>query len=138
MSTNVQVIKYNSGITLQKIITGEVFNTDTVLQVESAELTGDLNVANDIACKNLTVSGTLTEVETLTIADNIIMLSKNQSTPILDSGIEVERGNATNATLLWNETTDTWQCGLTNSKYDIITSNSLTATGTLTPSSTDT
>jgi len=61
---------------------------------------------------DLTVSGTTTTVntETINLADNIITLNSNVTgTPTENSGIEVERGTATNATLRWNETDDIWE-----------------------------
>lgn len=61
---------------------------------------------------NLTVSGTVTTVntETILLADNIITLNSNATgTPSENSGIEVERGDATNVSVQWNEATDRWQ-----------------------------
>lgn len=66
---------------------------------------------------NLTVNGTTTTIDTtnLVIEDNMVVLNKNQTgTPAttLDSGIEVERGTATNASVYWDESTDKWKCNL--------------------------
>jgi hypothetical protein len=64
---------------------------------------------------NLRVKGTTTYVntETLTVDDNIIELNSNAAaTPTENGGIEVNRGNSTNAQLIWNENTDSWQAGL--------------------------
>ena len=60
---------------------------------------------------NLTVSGTATYVntETVTINDNIIVLNNNApATPTENAGIEVERGTATNVSVLWDEANDDW------------------------------
>ena len=78
-------------------------------------VTGDLTLASDISIAgNLQVNGTTTTVDTTTllIEDNIITLNKNQTgTPAttLRSGIEVERGSATNAIFQFNESTDQWE-----------------------------
>ena len=62
---------------------------------------------------NLQVDGATTTVssETLTIADNKIVLNNNYtgSSPSENAGIEIERGTQTNTVLRWNETTDRWQ-----------------------------
>ena len=63
---------------------------------------------------NLTVTGTTTTVnsETVTLADNILLLNSNETgTPSEDGGIEIERGTSTNKLLSWNETTDKWTVG---------------------------
>ena len=63
---------------------------------------------------NLTVSGTTTTVnsETVSIADNFMLLNSNQSTSTAGTehaGIEVNRGSLDNAVLRWSETADRWQ-----------------------------
>ena len=63
---------------------------------------------------NLIVSGTTTTINTanLTIEDNIMILNSGQTgTPAasLRSGIEIERGDATNVKLQFNENTDKWE-----------------------------
>jgi len=79
------------------------------------DVTGDLTVASDLSITgNLQVNGTTTTIDTTTllIEDNIITLNKNQTgTPstTLRSGIEVERGSATNAVFQFNENTDQWE-----------------------------
>ena len=63
---------------------------------------------------NLTVSGTTTTVEseTVTIADNILLVNSNVTgTPTENGGIEIERGTETNVQLLWDETLDHWTVG---------------------------
>ena len=81
----------------------------------SLGVTGDVTISSDISIAgNLTVNGTTTTIDTtsLVIEDNIITLNKNQTgTPAtsLRSGIEVERGNATNAVFQFNESTDQWE-----------------------------
>ena len=75
---------------------------------------------------NLTVSGTATAINTTqtTINDNIITLNNDVTgTPSENAGIEVERGDASNVQLRWNESTDTWQVTTDGSSYsNIVTS----------------
>ena len=60
---------------------------------------------------DLTVSGTTTTIstETVTIADNIIVLNSNATGSATESaGFEIERGTDANVSFLWNETNDYW------------------------------
>ena len=71
---------------------------------------------------NLTVSGDTTTLNTATVLveDNIFVLSSGATgTPTVNSGIEVERGDSTNASFLWNESVDAWQAGLVGSEVSI-------------------
>ena len=89
----------------------------------SSTVSGLTNIANDLTISggndltvtgNLTVSGTQTIVntETVTIDDNILVLNNNQTgTPSENAGIEVERGDALNKQLLWDENNDYWTVG---------------------------
>jgi len=63
---------------------------------------------------NLVVIGNTTQVETTntSISDNIIVLNSNlgpSTTPTLNAGITVDRGNLANVSLIWNETVKAWQ-----------------------------
>ena len=89
----------------------------------SSTVSGITDIANNLTISggsnlvvsgNLTVQGTQTIVntETLTVDDNIIILNNNQSgSPTENAGIEVERGDALNKQLLWDETNDYWTVG---------------------------
>ncbi len=73
-----------------------------------------INVGNLSIGGNLTVSGTTTTVlsNTVNIGDSIITLNSDEtSAPSENAGIEVERGNQTNKTLIWDETNDRWTVG---------------------------
>ena len=80
--------------------------------------TNNISVGNDLAVSGnavitggLTVNGTQTIVNsnTVEIGDNILVLNKDETgTPSQNAGIEIERGTATNQSLLWNESTDKW------------------------------
>ena len=72
---------------------------------------------------NLTVSGTTTSVETTnsTITDNIIVLNQGETGAGItagSSGIEIERGSATNVSIVYDDTVDAFKvllgAGLTN------------------------
>jgi hypothetical protein len=74
---------------------------------------GDLIVTGD-----LTVSGSVTTLntETLLVEDNQITLNSNVTgTPTVNAGIEVERGDLTNAELVWDENVDAWKAGVSGS-----------------------
>jgi hypothetical protein len=78
-------------------------------------VSGDFTVAG-----NLTVNGTTTTVhsEAITIDDNIIVLNNNvtSGSPTENGGIQVRRGSSTSASILWDESTDTWKWGLAGSE----------------------
>lgn len=63
---------------------------------------------------NLTVTGTTTTLntETIQLADNTIVLNSNATgSATEDGGIEIERGDDTNKTFIWDETNDKWTIG---------------------------
>jgi hypothetical protein len=71
-------------------------------------VTGDVTITG-----NLVVTGNTTYVNTtqVLIADNILTLNAaiNQaSAPILNAGIEIDRGSAANVYVLWNESLTKW------------------------------
>ena len=73
---------------------------------------------------NLNVVGTATTTlsETVNIKDSNILLNSDlasDTAPSVDAGITVERGNATDAQLIWNESDDKWQFNNGSSTYDI-------------------
>ena len=86
-------------------------------------LPDDVTIAGNLGVNgNLTVSGTVTTLntETLLIEDNQITLNSNVTgVPATNAGIEVERGDSTNASLIWNESSDKWSAGLIGSETAI-------------------
>ena len=88
-------------------------------------INGDRTFTNSVIIQgNLTVNGTASYVnsENLYVRDNIITLNATYSgVPVLDSGIEINRGTGTYSKLLWNETLDYWVAGLSGSESIIIT-----------------
>ena len=93
------------------------------LTVNNFQVTGGADVDGDLVVDgNLTVSGSVTTLntETLLVEDNQITLNSNVTgTPTANAGIEVERGDETNASLIWNETSEKWEAGLLGSETAI-------------------
>jgi len=69
---------------------------------------------------NLTVSGSTTylNTETLTVEDNIVLLNSGVTgSPVTNAGLEVERGDSPNTSLIWNESTDSWSATNDGTNY---------------------
>jgi hypothetical protein len=84
---------------------------------------GTTTMNNLVVDGNLTVGGTTTTVntETINLADNIITLNSNATgSATQNGGIEVERGDDTNVTLRWNETSDKWEVTEDGANYKAI------------------
>jgi len=84
-----------------------------------------------VVAGNLTVSGTTTTVntETIKLADNTIELNSDLAggtSPSHDGGITLNRGNQTDQSFFWDESSDAWAIGHTES------SNVFTKTGYVT------
>ena len=89
------------------IAIGQAVATSSSVSFSRLETSGDVVVGGD-----LTVNGTTTTLntETLLVEDNIVVLNSGvTATPLLDSGIEVERGTSANVLIRWNETNDQWE-----------------------------
>jgi hypothetical protein len=75
-------------------------------------LPDNVTIGNNLTVTgNLTVNGTTTTLntDTLAVEDNIIMLNTNVTgTPVADAGLEVERGDYTNAKIFWKESENAW------------------------------
>lgn len=75
-------------------------------------LPDDVTIGNNLTVTgNLTVNGTTTTLntETLAVEDNIVVLNTNVTgTPTTDAGVEVERGDYTNAKIYWKESENAW------------------------------
>jgi hypothetical protein len=99
--------------TTNEVTVNIVNGVATIGLPDDVTITDDLSVGGDLLVTgDLTVNGTVTTVnsETVTIADNIIVLNSNATaTPTENAGIEVERGDSANVQLRWNESTDKWQ-----------------------------
>jgi len=74
---------------------------------------------------NLTITGTQTTVNTtdLSISDNVILLNEGEAGAGVTagtSGVEVERGSETNATLIFDESDDEWKAGISGAENAIM------------------
>ena len=72
---------------------------------------------------NLTVVGTqvYAQAETVLIKDNIVTLNaaiSQSGTPLFNAGIEVDRGNQPNVSLIWNESSQAWQFTNNGTTYE--------------------
>ena len=77
--------------------------------LSGSEFTGDVSVTGE-----LTVTGRTTTVQNLDISDNIIGLNNGLTgTASNDSGIIIERGDASNAFMGWDESADKFTMGTT-------------------------
>jgi len=94
--------------------TGVTFSSG-VISIGQAVGTSDNVTFNDVTVSgDLIVSGTTTTIntETIELADNIIVFNSNATgSASQDAGIEIERGDDANKTLIWNETDDKWTVG---------------------------
>ena len=72
----------------------------------NASFSGDLTIQGSVSIEGTTTTINATQVD---IGDNIIVLNAGESgTPTMNAGVEIERGTATNVSVLWNETNDRW------------------------------
>jgi hypothetical protein len=99
---------------------------------DDVTITNNLNVGG-----NLNVTGTINSVNTtqVNIVDNKINLNTDfTGDPTADAGIRVERGNAADVEILWNETNDNWTLTNNGTNYHAITRKftSTVGNGTLT------
>jgi hypothetical protein len=118
----------------------DVQGTTNEIEVTSASniytvgLPDDVTISNDLTVVgNLTVSGSVTYVNTteLLIEDNIVTLNSSASAPLLDAGIEVQRGSASNVYIKWDESSDVWQFTNDGSTYyDLVDFDTTLATKT--------
>lgn len=105
--------------------------TFTIDPATHADNTGTVVIAG-----NLTVNGTQTTVNsnTVNVGDAIMTLNSDEAgTPSANAGIEIERGTATNVSLLWNEGSDYFQINDGSTTSKILTAGNFAAsfTGTL-------
>ena len=112
-----QGLTINNGATIDSATIGNLANTNLTgsqATFDSANI-GTLRVTgNTVLDGNLTITGTETTVntETINLADNTIVLNSNATgAPTENAGIEIERGDSANKTLLWNEGTQYWDIG---------------------------
>jgi len=113
-STGITIVGNATSDTITITNSGVTGLTGTANEVEVSASTGSVTVGlpdNVTIGNNLTVSGTTTTLntDTLAVEDNIVVLNSNiTGTPTLDAGIEVERGDYTNAKIFWKESANAW------------------------------
>ena len=86
---------------------------------DDVTITNNLNVGG-----NLNVTGTINSVNTtqVNIVDNKINLNTDfTGSPTVNAGIRVERGDAADVELLWNESSDNWTLTNDGTNYHAIT-----------------
>ena len=110
-----QAVATTSNVTFNNVAVNGTLSSD---DITAATMTASGHV---VVQGNLTVNGTTTTVNSNTVAigDSIMVLNNDETgTPSENAGFEVERGTATNVSVLWNEGTDYWQIndGSTTSK----------------------
>jgi len=96
-------------------------------------LPNDVSITNNLTVGgNLNVTGTINSVNTtqVNIVDNKINLNTDfTGTPVADAGIRVERGDAADVEILWNETSDKWTLTNDGTNYHAITRKFTTTVG---------
>jgi len=104
-------------------ISGLTISNDVVAL--QTTITGNRTFADSVTIQgDLTVNGTTSYINTteLLVEDNYITLNSGlTSGTAISGGIEILRGSDTAASLLWNESLDYWQIGLSGSESTIIT-----------------
>ena len=102
-------------------------NETQISTEDDVTISSNLTVGGDLVIAGNTVSLNVAEV---LIEDNILVLNSNVTgSPILNAGIEVERGTSTNVQIRWNESLDKWQFTNDGSTYldlNSIVANSVT------------
>jgi hypothetical protein len=97
----------------------------TNLVVTTLETTGDLTVGGNIIITGDTIT---LQTENLLIEDNIVTLTLNASAggqPMVNAGLEINRGVSPTVGIRWNETIDNWELTTDGSNYyEILTNNS--------------
>lgn len=99
-----QSVGTTDNVTFNDVTVNGTLNSDDIT-ASSVSVSGNATITG-----NLTVQGTTTTVDSTTVAigDNIIVLNKDATEPTINGGIEVERGNVDNVSLLWDEGSDRW------------------------------
>jgi len=102
----------NTGETIIFAGTANEITTAVTDNTVTFSLPDDVTIGNNLTVSgNLIVSGTTTTVntETINLADNIIVFNSNATgSATEDAGIEINRGDDTNVSLLWDESATRW------------------------------
>ena len=89
------------------------------------DITGSVNITGDLKVTGNTLYA---NVQNLWVEDNIITVNSNVTgTPTLNAGLEVNRGNQANTSVIWNESQKHWTITNDGTNFDsIIVSQQLT------------
>jgi hypothetical protein len=125
-----QAVATTSNVTFNNVEVDGTLTSDDITST-NISVAGNATITG-----NLTVQGTTTTVDsnTVSIGDNIMVLNKDETgTPSQNAGLEIERGTATNVSLLWNETNDNWTVSDGSATAVILTASNFNSvyTGTL-------
>ena len=111
----------------------EVTGAGTEGRAVTIGLPNDVSITNNLTVGgNLNVTGTINSVNTtqVNIVDNKINLNTDfTGTPTTNAGIRVERGDAADVEILWNETSDSWTLTNDGTNYHAITRKFTTTVG---------
>jgi hypothetical protein len=122
-----QVTSNDSDISTLQTATGALSST-TVKTTTNQTIAGDKTFTDLVTINNLTVTGTETIVSTanLNVKDNIILINSGEAgagISLVSGGLEIDRGSATNANILFNDSTDQFELN-----FPIATEGNLVAT----------
>jgi predicted nucleic acid-binding Zn-ribbon protein len=122
-----QVTSNDSDISTLQTATGTL-NSTTVKTTTNQTIAGDKTFTDLVTINNLTVTGTETIVSTanLNVKDNIILINSGEAgagISLVSGGLEIDRGSATNANILFNDSTDQFELN-----FPIATEGNLVAT----------
>ena len=101
-------VRVYAGFVGNQVTTGELTVNGPAEIVENLTVKGDLKVEGEFE-------------KEMIIKDDIITLNKVDSGPIsLESGLEIFRGTANPARLIWSETDERWKIGIQGQVFDLV------------------
>jgi len=111
---NSLIVGTSASIKSATFVNNTTFDSDVTIGgnldvTDSASFGGNLKVVGNLIVQG---SQTIINTEEVNLADNIIRLNSTATGSASENaGIEIERGNDTNKTFIWNETSDKWTIG---------------------------
>jgi hypothetical protein len=83
----------------------------------SASFGGDVTITGDLNVEGIVNAINRTEIN---VKDNTLVLNTDVTgTPTVNAGLQIERGDQTNASLIWDESVDKWKVGYLGSEVEI-------------------
>ena len=125
-------VNSNGTVTIAEFSGNVLVGTATDNGTDKLQVNGSIGATDLVLSGNLTIGGTTTTVNTadLAITDNIIVLNNGETgagVTLGTAGIEIERGTASNVSLLFDESTDEWKLTKDGTNYYNILNKSDTA-----------